>query len=103
MTVIDKKSEDVLDQFCYTLHTLREKPDLEISGEECRLKNGTIVKLSLELRILKYEDAQEEEEDDDENDSENVDDDLKRQGSSKSANSSKLLFYVFLLINSKHS
>lgn len=87
MTVIDKKSDDILDQFSYPLHTLTDKQDLEISGEECRLKNGTIVKLSLELRILKYENAQEDEDDDDENDSEGLDEDLKRQGSKKSIKS----------------
>lgn len=54
------------------------------------------MKLSLELRILKYENDQDEEDDDDGNDSEGLDEDLKRHGSSKSVKSStsKQLFHI---------
>lgn len=85
LTMIDKKHDEVLDQHFYPLHNLIDKPNLEISNDECRFKNGTIIKLSLELRILKYDPPEEEE------DSES-DDEIQRKGSMKS-NKSGISFW----------
>lgn len=51
LTVIDKHSDDVLDQQVYSIRNLSDKPDLEVSKESCRLNNGTVVVMSLQLRV----------------------------------------------------
>lgn len=51
LTVIDKHSDDVLDQQVYSIRNLADKPNLEVSQESCRLNNGTLVTMSLELRV----------------------------------------------------
>lgn len=55
ITLIDHKSDYILDQHNYLLHNLIGKPELEISKEECKLNNGTIVIISLELRVSKLQ------------------------------------------------
>lgn len=51
LTVIDKLRDDILDQQVYSIRNLVDKPNLETSMEACRLTNGTIVTMSLELRV----------------------------------------------------
>lgn len=54
LTVIDKHSDDVLDQQVYSIRNLSDKTDLEVSKECCRLNNGTLVCMSLQLRVINF-------------------------------------------------